>query len=121
MRNKSTLFYSVSQVKVLNEIHWQKGPVTFKPCKSLENSTGRGPGGQHYCQTLVKFECILIVLLIPGNFAKLLHKRNLIKSLHADLCQQRMLNNLKAFFIFSGVLRCETIGKCKFDREERSS
>ena len=52
MRNKSTLFYSVSQVKVLNEIYWQKGPVTFKLCKSLENSTGHRPGGQHYCRTL---------------------------------------------------------------------
>ena len=53
MRNKSTLFYSVSQVKVLNEIYWQKGPVTFKLRKSLENSTGHGPGGQHYCRTLL--------------------------------------------------------------------
>ena len=52
MRNKSTLFYSVSQVKVLNEIYWQKGQVAFKLCKSLKNSTGHGPGGQHYCQTL---------------------------------------------------------------------
>ena len=52
MRNESTLFYAVSQVKVLNEIYWQKGPVTFKLCKSLENSTGHGPGGQHYCRTL---------------------------------------------------------------------
>ena len=52
MRNKSTLFYSVSQVKVLNEIYWQKGPVTFKLCKSLENSTGHGPGGHQYCRTL---------------------------------------------------------------------
>ena len=54
MTNKSTLFYSVSQVKVLNEIYWQKGPVTFKLCKSLENSTDHGPGGQHYCRTLVR-------------------------------------------------------------------
>ena len=44
MRNKGTLFYSVSQAKVLNEIYWQKGPVTFKLSKSLENSTGHGPG-----------------------------------------------------------------------------
>ena len=29
MRNKSTLFYSVSQVKVVDEIYWQKGPVTL--------------------------------------------------------------------------------------------
>ena len=54
MRNKSTQFYSVSQVKVLNEIYWQKGPVTFKLWKSLENSTGHGPGGQHYCRTLLE-------------------------------------------------------------------
>ena len=45
MRNKNTLFYSMSHVKVLNKIYWQKGPVTFKLCKSLENSTGHGPGG----------------------------------------------------------------------------
>ena len=54
MKNKSTLFYSVSQVKVLYEIDWQKGPVTFKLCKALENSTGHGPGGQHYCRTLLR-------------------------------------------------------------------
>ena len=46
------LVYSVSRVKVLNKIYWQKGPVTFKLCTSLENSTGHGPGGQHYYRTL---------------------------------------------------------------------
>ena len=44
MRNKSTVFYSKSQVKVLNKIYWQKGPVAFILCKSLENSTGHRPG-----------------------------------------------------------------------------
>ena len=44
----------MSQVKVLNTIYWQKGPVTFKLSKSLENSTGHRPGGQHYSQTLPK-------------------------------------------------------------------
>ena len=59
MRNKGTLFYSVSQAKVLNEIYWQKGPVTFKLCKSSENSTGHRPGGQHYCRTLPLPLCLL--------------------------------------------------------------
>ena len=59
MRNKSTLFYLISQVKVFDQIYWQKSPVTFKLCKSLENSTGHGPGGHHYCRTmLVLFKSI---------------------------------------------------------------
>ena len=62
MRNKSTLFYSVSQVKVLNDIYWQKGPVTFKLRKSLENSTGHRPGGQHYCRTLTPGDIIRMVM-----------------------------------------------------------
>ena len=52
MTNISTPFYSVSQVKVLIEIYWQKGSVTFELCKSFDDSTGHGPGGQHYCRTL---------------------------------------------------------------------
>ena len=72
MRNESTLFYSVSQVNVLNEIYWQKGPVTLK------NSTGHRPGGQHYCRTLT-----LSGLHCFQNWCQVVHP-----SIHASVCQK---------------------------------